>query len=904
MNINRIANPSSPTNAPSEDLAPTSSIFSLPNPNTSNHILSTPGTSAFASQPISTLGLIDRQYSRETSDYEDSRRDTRQPTPLTTSMSTSDIPYLLNSASGHRRISQFQVSSPLPPAGPRISRTSTAPNPKQPVQPKPLSLGEFLYKKGFLGGLASDVTIVCFGHEYHLHKLILSRSSFFASLVSSTWTDDSDNHSPSKSRVHEIDFSHDENVTRQSFELALARLYGHADPAKEKDHITELLAVASFLDMPDIVVYCVAEIVKSIGRANIAPLLYFSSKFEYGEASSQIVESCKTYLFTEGYDLSREVWAEIPNDIAAEVVAADAFYVPTEWDRVQFMVLLYRHKVNKLLSSREGGKSTSRRLTRAQAEELQPLRDALNFKIHYCHLTYAQLEMLENLRDNRGQLLIRRESLRNALWLQTGLRHKVVNASIDDEDLGLIRSIPGKRAKGKGKNKRNDPAEIEGSDEDVSGGTSSSASPKGKSRADSSDEGGSKRLVGGEDKIFSQDESDHESNSETDEDNDQFESSDDEDGIFTYYPIPCDAEGLDSEESKSNVDQRTTMTKFPPFRFSVKFEDIMKLKVEKRVYSNNFWYAGSYWNVYIQKVPHKRGYQLGVYLHRAKLDATAQSSNLTLEQQLSLFDLNDDDTQAPQLTTASTASPLQRRSQSLFLDAHGPSSFNISTSTATGRDGQEISLDALPWDLQTDNGSSLLDTAVTWPDTADTTTQDTTRGPFSTQSRFPYVDQALGLEPNISPSRNTQPILEWAPRSPQFTDTALAAALAAEAAAQGTTIDMPSMLTSTNAGSSSATGNTGASGLGSLLRKPGGGSKPEYLDTRRGIKAYFEIYTPPRRKGGQLNCFSSSPDIFRFAQSWGWKSSTLCGTEETSKGGRPSREEAQSAKFMIVIGLV
>ncbi|KAI7259298.1 hypothetical protein KC345_g10349 [Hortaea werneckii] len=76
-----------------------------------------------------------------------------------------------------------------------------------------------------------------------------------------------------------------------------------------------------------------------------------------------------------------------------------------------------------------------------------------------------------------------------------------------------------------------------------------------------------------------------------------------------------------------------TYTHFPPFRFVAEFPPPRLLKERKRIYSQTVFYAGSLWNLYIQKVStggnrngnagngitgSGGGKQLGVYLHRAK----------------------------------------------------------------------------------------------------------------------------------------------------------------------------------------------------------------------------------------------------------------------------------------------
>ncbi|RMY15674.1 hypothetical protein D0866_13775 [Hortaea werneckii] len=85
--------------------------------------------------------------------------------------------------------------------------------------------------------------------------------------------------------------------------------------------------------------------------------------------------------------------------------------------------------------------------------------------------------------------------------------------------------------------------------------------------------------------------------------------------------------------SSSTPPPTQTYTHFPPFRFVAEFPPPRLLKEKKRIYSQTVFYAGSLWNLYIQKVSTAGnrnsnssggnnagggGKQLGVYLHRAK----------------------------------------------------------------------------------------------------------------------------------------------------------------------------------------------------------------------------------------------------------------------------------------------
>jgi hypothetical protein len=58
-----------------------------------------------------------------------------------------------------------------------------------------------------------------------------------------------------------------------------------------------------------------------------------------------------------------------------------------------------------------------------------------------------------------------------------------------------------------------------------------------------------------------------------------------------------------------------------PFRFAVEFFDVHLLSEKERAYSQTVFYAGSWWNVYVQTIrkKDKGGQQLGVYLHRQSL---------------------------------------------------------------------------------------------------------------------------------------------------------------------------------------------------------------------------------------------------------------------------------------------
>lgn len=69
------------------------------------------------------------------------------------------------------------------------------------------------------------------------------------------------------------------------------------------------------------------------------------------------------------------------------------------------------------------------------------------------------------------------------------------------------------------------------------------------------------------------------------------------------------------------ISPSTKWSKLEPFRFSVEFFNVHLLAERERAYSTTHFYAGSWFNVYVQTIRKKdKGVQLGIYLHRQNPD--------------------------------------------------------------------------------------------------------------------------------------------------------------------------------------------------------------------------------------------------------------------------------------------
>lgn len=427
------------------------------------------------------------------------------------------------------------------------------------------SITGYVFQKGFMEGLYSDVRVNAFGKSYKLHKLFLERSPYFKSLFG--WSTDSDSEESGSyeindvrengdgSNLYTLSFDDDEECTQKSFELALARLYGSANIEEENKIPYNMIAVGQYLAISDIVCTATDYIVKQMNMSNISENLKFATANNYGSASERIIQNGKGILCADGWEYGPAKWDEIPESVIAEIVGEDYFFVPTEWDRCIFII--------KLIERRLMVSPTDR-------EKVKLLRKALNEKIHFCHMTPDQLQELELLRDANGAHYINPQVLHNALWRAMQIKRLVLEApNVPQLENVVTNPVP--------------PTEdsvwykVPQKDDTISG------------------------LPAELDELLYTNEPTISNNQEALKGDGNAKST----------------QGRHMEEQDSL--KRYCWTKFPSFRFSVSFANVSDLLPNRRVYAKTFWYAGSYWNLYLQKnrISSRHSYQVGVYLHRA-----------------------------------------------------------------------------------------------------------------------------------------------------------------------------------------------------------------------------------------------------------------------------------------------
>lgn len=522
------------------------------------------------------------------------------------------------------------------------------------------ALPEHLYSRGLLSGRHSDITVHAFAQAYKLHRLILDRSPFFASALSEPWLEAN----AKEMTVHPEDI--DGSISQTSFELALKRLYGCYNLADEDENPVGLFATGCWLEMQDLIESSVESMLRQMTPETLSPLIRLVTNNYYGRAGDKILASAKSMLCRDGWRMPSRYWDGIPGDIVREIVGGDGFFIDNEWDRwILAKKLLDRRlqaqaaatgllepgrkrKIQKVPEAanlmavrfdavyRRNGANVvgvpdnlHKWVTLYTQPDVEPLLVLLDEGIHYIHLDFEQLQFIRKSRDCIGLPVLPDKVVSNALWQQMELRQKVMNAREAELELGLsLRYLEDAAANTSpepavsitspnGTDRANGQRKVvsDGQDDDE-GFESGSWDGNGKPRKfwiPSSDANivmgaHAEPIIATSNNTTMQRHASRTSASLQPEDV-QWAA---DFTAATSHPRPS------LDDGEPGPEPAATYSHYPPFRFAAEFPNPRLLKERKRFYSRTVFYAGSLWNIYIQKIASSRSKQLGVYLHRAK----------------------------------------------------------------------------------------------------------------------------------------------------------------------------------------------------------------------------------------------------------------------------------------------
>ncbi|VFQ61073.1 unnamed protein product [Cuscuta campestris] len=213
------------------------------------------------------------------------------------------------------------------------------------------SLCDHIQLEGFNSGAFSDIVVQAMGSTYHLHRLILSRSSYFRNMLQGPWKE---------ANAPVLKFHVDDNnVNGEAIALALAYLYGH-HPKLNDNNAFRVLAVASFLDLQDLCAICTDYIISELWTSNFLTYQVFAESQDYGIYGERVRNACWGYLCQCGAMELKKVLPKLSSQTLHTLLTSDKLWVPSEEERFELALYSLLARVNLSNMEHHGqGRSSS-----------------------------------------------------------------------------------------------------------------------------------------------------------------------------------------------------------------------------------------------------------------------------------------------------------------------------------------------------------------------------------------------------------------------------------------------------------------------------------------------------------------------------------------------------------------
>lgn len=271
-----------------------------------------------------------------------------------------------------------------------------------PVSAIPKSLQEQLFRLGWENGQFSDVTIIALGVSYPAHRILLSQSPYFESLLRGPWLE------ASNQCIHlHID---DPNIESDTLKHALQFLYGR-DMVVDSSNVFGILAVGSFLGLEPMCQQCVDFAVRDLTVETFGGYYTFSWMYEYGTYTRVIRWACLDFLRLHGFREAQCVLKDLEEEDLVELLEDDDFWVPTEQMRLELVKELFSGYSKGLEDNSSGARGCSSAL-------LSVLKD-----VRYEHMAPEELERSLNASPCEIQNALKRIKKRT-------LRHNSIDQDI------------------------------------------------------------------------------------------------------------------------------------------------------------------------------------------------------------------------------------------------------------------------------------------------------------------------------------------------------------------------------------------------------------------------------------------------------------------------------------------
>ncbi|KAH6808703.1 BTB/POZ domain-containing protein [Perilla frutescens var. frutescens] len=191
------------------------------------------------------------------------------------------------------------------------------------------SLCDHIQSEGFNNGVFSDVVLNAMGSTYHLHRLILSRSSYFQNMLQGPWKE-------ANAPILTLNVD-DKNVNGEAMKIALAYLYGHY-PKLNDNNAFRVLAAASFLDLQDLCAICTDFIIAELWSSNFLTYQVFAESQDYGSHGERVRNACWGYLCQSGAQELKEVLPKLSSQTLLALLTSDELWVPNEEKRFELAI--------------------------------------------------------------------------------------------------------------------------------------------------------------------------------------------------------------------------------------------------------------------------------------------------------------------------------------------------------------------------------------------------------------------------------------------------------------------------------------------------------------------------------------------------------------------------------------
>ncbi|KAI4317588.1 hypothetical protein L6164_025449 [Bauhinia variegata] len=197
------------------------------------------------------------------------------------------------------------------------------------------SLCDHIQMEGFNSGAFSDIVVHAMDSAYHLHRLILSRSSYFRNML----------HGPWKEASAPIVTLHvdDKNVNDEAIAMALAYLYGH-HPKLNDNNAFRVLAAASFLDLQDLCAICTDFIISELWTSNFLTYQVFAENQDYGIHGERVRNACWGYLCQSGGMELKEVLPKLSSQTLHLLLTSNELWIPSEEKRFELALHTFLEK--------------------------------------------------------------------------------------------------------------------------------------------------------------------------------------------------------------------------------------------------------------------------------------------------------------------------------------------------------------------------------------------------------------------------------------------------------------------------------------------------------------------------------------------------------------------------------